>query len=160
MTPLELKPEAEWHAILDRLFAETTMAACLSNGKGEVLFCRGERFPLCAAIKGTPTAATYICGQTNTAMLAVVKRTLRPAIDLCEAGLLRMVIPIVRDGALVGQVFACGLAAEGEELDPFMVAKQLGVGEERVTELASATRAISEAELTPVADRFFRELNP
>jgi ligand-binding sensor protein len=160
MTPLDLKTKEEWEQILARFSGQIEMTACLTDDTGTRPLCHGDRYPLCASIKDNQQAVTFICSQTNTAMLAVVKRTLAPEIDLCEAGLIRVVVPVVREGELVGQVFACGLAPTDEEFDPFLVARQLGVPEERVVELARSTPARSEEELRPLVDHLFNELNP
>jgi ligand-binding sensor protein len=160
MTPFDLKTEDQWDEILSRFARQIGMTACLTDETGSVPRCQGDRFPLCAAVRESQAATTFICSQTNTAMLAVVTKTLEPEIDLCEAGLIRLVVPLVRDGRLVGQVFACGLAPRDEELDPFLVARQLGISEERVLELAQSTPLASEEELRPAVDQLFRELNP
>lgn len=160
MTPYELKTPKEWDAILAGFCDQVGMTACLSDAAGGQPLCHGERFPLCAAVRNNPEATTFICSQTNTAMLAVVSKTLQPEIDLCEAGLIRLVVPIVRDGKLVGQVFACGLAPGDEELDAFPIARQLGIPEEQVLELAKSTPLGSEEELRPLVDRLFQQLNP
>jgi ligand-binding sensor protein len=160
MTPYELKTPTEWDAILTGFYDQVGMTACLSDAAGSQPLCHGERFPLCAAVRNNPEATTFICSQTNTAMLAVVSKTLQPEIDLCEAGLIRLVVPIVRDGELVGQVFACGLAPRDEELDAFPIARQLGIPEEQVLELAKSTPLGSEEELRALVDRLFRQLNP
>lgn len=160
MTPLDLKSKEEWEKILDRLAQDSNMTACLMDDKGAMLFCRTERYKLCAAIRGDSEATTFICSRTNAAMLAVVEKTLRPLVDFCEAGLLRMVIPVLYQGAMVGQLTACGLSSEEDELDSFLVARQLGVPEEKVLELAKSTPAGSQEDLQELAERLFEELNP
>jgi ligand-binding sensor protein len=160
MTPYDLKTEEAWNEVLRRFAGQIEMTACLTDDAGKNLLCHGDRFPLCAAVRDKKEALTFICSQTNTAMLAVVKKTLAPEIDRCEAGLIRLVVPLVRDARLVGQVVACGLAARDEELDPFLIARQLGIPEERVSELARSTPFSSDEELQPLVDRLFHELNP
>ena len=94
-------------------------------------------------------------------MLEEAKRTQKPLIDECEAGLVRMVVPICREGVLIGQVTACGLAAEEEEeIDPFLIAKQVGLSEGEVEDLATLTPAVSKAGVERIADRLHAELNP
>jgi ligand-binding sensor protein len=158
MTPLDLKSEDEWKEILDRFSTEVNMTACLTDDVGKQLFCSGDRFPLCASVRDDKDALTFICAQTNTAMLAVVKKRLQPEVDCCEAGLLRLVVPIVQNNELIGQVTACGLATEDDETDTFLVAKQLGIPEAEVAELAKSTPAGSEEKLKQSGARLFEEL--
>ena len=159
MTPLDLRSKEEWEKILDNLAGEVNMTACLTDEKGGVLFCRRDRFPLCAAVRDNQDALTYICSQSNTIMLATVEKTLKPAVDYCEAGLLRLVVPVIADGKLVGQITSCGLQPKGEEPETFLVAKQLGISEEEVGKLAESTPVGEEEQLRRVADRLFDQLN-
>lgn len=159
MTLMDLKRKEEWESILDRFSRDANMTACLIDDTGNPLLCRFDRYPLCKSIRDNQEAATFICSQINIAMLAVVKKTRRPEVDVCDAGLLRIVVPIFRDGELVGQIAACGLASKDEELGSFVVAKQLGVSEKQVTELAQSTPFASEEELQRLTASLFEELN-
>jgi ligand-binding sensor protein len=158
MKPTDLKTDAEWDALLREFSSDCGMAVLLTDDKGEVVRESGERFPLCTAIRNNDGAATFICSQTNTAMLQTVRAELQPVIDICEAGLYRVVVPIVRDGSLVGQVAACGLAPEDEEFDPFLVARVLEIDEDEVVELFGDTRPGSEEEIMAAARALFDEL--
>lgn len=160
MTPFDLKSKDEWKEILNRFSTEVNMTACLTDESGSQLFCSGDRYPLCSSVREDKDALTFICAQTNTAMLAVVKKRLQPEVDLCEAGLLRLVVPIISNNELIGQVTACGLAAEDDELDTFLVSKQLGITEAKVADMAKSTPVASEEELKQIAARLFDELHP
>ena len=160
MTPLDIKTEQEWQEILSRFSADVGMTACLTDDAGGQLFCSGDRYPLCASVREDKEALTFICAQTNTAMLAVVKKRLKPEVDLCEAGLLRLVVPLVRDETLIGQITACGLAPDDDEPDSFLVSKQLGISEEEVAKLAESTPEGSEKDLEHIGARLFDELHP
>lgn len=160
MTLLDIKDKQEWAEILERFAQETKMTACLTDDRGGDPQCYFDRYPLCTAIRKDQDATTFICSQTNTAMLAVARKTLKPEIDICEAGLIRLVVPILAEGKLVGQVFACGLASDEEGLNSFLIAKQLNITEEQVLELARSTPVGSEEKLKPLANRLFKELNP
>jgi ligand-binding sensor protein len=159
MTPLDLKTKEEWEAILDRCAKEANMTACLMDRDGKLLFCRMDRFPLCKAIRENQGALTSICMKTNTTMLSAVSKTLRPEIDICEAGLLRLVVPILNGRELVGQIAACGLASKEEEIEEFLVSKELGVTEEQVAEMAQASPFGAREELEKLGSRLFEEIH-
>ncbi len=151
----------EWIELLDRIALETKMSVTLTDDKGNhILHAHGERCPLCLKIREQKDALTYICSQCNTAMLAEARQALRPVIDYCDAGLSRMVVPVVRDGILIGQVTACGGSPEEEEIDLFLIAKQVGISEEEVESLAVSTPVVYEDKIEAVANRTFAELNP
>ena len=158
MTVLDLKSDDEWDAFLRQVAQDFGMAVLLTDEKGAVLRSHGERFPLCAAVRGHDEAMTFICSQSNTVMLQVARKTMRPVVDLCEAGLFRVVLPIIRDGALIGQIATCGLAPEDEEFEPFLVAQMLGINEEEVTDLFEHTPTVSEEKIEALAADYHRRL--
>ena len=161
--PMDLETEERWKEIIGRFAGKVAMTSCLTDDAGaHPNFCYPDRYPLCAAIRENPDAATFICGRVNVAMLAVVTKTLRPGIEICDAGMLRLAVPIVRDGVLVGQVVACGLASDDEdvEIDTFGVSLQLDLPEEDVMKLTRSTPVGSEAELELHAQQLFELLNP
>ena len=157
---MRMKNEMELQKIMENFSREVQMTTCMTDGTGADPKCCFDRYPLCAAVKSNRTAATFICSQTNTAMLAVVRKTRKPEIDFCEAGMIRIVVPVLEDGELKGQVFACGLAAKDEELNSFLLAKQLDLPEQEILELAESTPFGSIEKLREPVDRLFRILNP
>ena len=159
MTPLDLKTKEEWEKIVKRFSQDVNMTACLTDKAGVPFFCRLDRYPLCMAVRDNQEATTFICGQANIAMLAVVEKSLRPEVDYCDAGLLRIVIPIVHEGTLIGMVVACGLASDDEEVNLFLIAKQLGISENQANELSLPTPIGSEKELLRLGGELFEKIN-
>jgi ligand-binding sensor protein len=159
MTPLDVNSKEEWEKILDGFARDTNMTACLADKDGGVLFCRMARYPLCAAVRENPDATTAICSQTNMAMLAEVRQTKKPEVDMCDVGLFRIVVPVLHDGEMIGQVTACGVASEDEEVDTFRVSKELDISEEKAEDLLRSTPFGSEEELENLAARLFDQLS-
>ena len=160
MTPMDLRSKEEWEGLLTRVAEEVRMTACLTDAKGGIIMGVGDRYPLCGAIRANQEAISFICSQTNMAMLSVIQETRQPEVDLCEVGLLRMVVPIFRDNELVGQVTACGLVEDPEDLDTFLASKELNIAEEQVEDLAKTTPSGSKDELLKVGKALFKELHP
>jgi ligand-binding sensor protein len=161
MDVLDLKSKEDWQAVLHEIADKTKMTVTLTDDKGNhILHTQGTRCPLCSKIREKKEALTFICSQCNTAMLEEAKQILEPVVDFCDAGLTRMVVPIVRDGVLIGQLTACGGAAKDEEIDLFLVAQQVGITEEEVQSLADTTPAVSTEEVKKVANMSFADLNP
>jgi ligand-binding sensor protein len=159
MTLLDMRSKEEWESILDEYSKEVNMTACLGDDTAAMLFCKTDRYPLCAAIRNKPEATSFICAQTNLAMMNEIVETNKPAFDMCEIGLLRTAVPVLKDGKMVGQVVACGIAPKDEEIDTFYVAKQLDCSEEEAEELAKSTPFGSEEELKQSAEKLFQRLN-
>jgi ligand-binding sensor protein len=160
MNVLELKPREEWETILQEIAKKTRMTVTLTDENGShILHTQGTRCPLCSRIREKKEALTFICSQCNSAMLEEAKQLLEPVIDFCDAGMTRMVVPIVRHGELIGQLTACGGAAQAEEIDLYLVARQVGISEEEAETLAASTPAVSTDEVKKVANQSFSDLN-
>lgn len=160
MNVYDIKSESEWNAVLDALYEEVGMAASLTDPVGKMLQISGDRYPLCEAIRADEQSLTFVCSQTNTVMLAEVKQTLKPMVDECEVGLLRMVVPLVHEGELVGQITACGRVGDPEDADVFLLSKQLKVEEQEAQRLLEQTPVLSVDEAREAAERLFAELHP
>jgi ligand-binding sensor protein len=155
MTPWDVMSKDEWNDVLDQFAQNTKMPACLGEPKESLMHCRSERTPLCLAIRSNQETLSSICYQASTTMNAIIAKTLKPEIDYCQAGLMRVVVPIVRDNSVIGQVFACGLATEEEEIEVLLLAKQLGISQDEVWEMVkSIPVGIEEVVENQAADLF------
>ena len=159
MTPLELKTEQEWTKILQNFSDQVGMPASLRDEVGNVLIWIGESYPLCKKIREDHDTLIFICSQTNAAMLNEVRKKLTPLIDFCDVGLIRIVVPIVREGELIGYVTSCGQGSEDEDIETFVVSMQLGITEEEAERLASFTPLSREKYFTKASEDLFEELN-
>ena len=90
-----IRSEAQWEELLEEVANQTLMTAMLTDREGAILKIRGNRNPLCSRIRQSRDSQSAICGQTNTAMLEEARTTLSPVVEECEAGLLRIAVPIV-----------------------------------------------------------------
>ena len=70
-----------------------------------------------------------------------------------------MVVPVIAEGEMIGMVTACGATFEGEEIEEFLIAKQIGVSEGEVVQLAESTPTCKEEEIGEVASSLFKEIN-
>ncbi len=160
MKLFERMSKEEWNEILQRVAEDTRMTVGLTDENGNlVLQTQGERCALCTKIRERKESLTFICSQCNTAMLEEAKQALKPVLDSCDAGLTRMVVPILNEGVLIGQLTACGGAPEKEEIDLFLIARQVGTTEDEVAVLATRIPVVSTDEIETIANRTFAEVN-
>lgn len=102
---------------------------------------------LCPVIKGNPSKASNICGLSHQAMSAMAKKDNKPVVGECEAGLLKICIPVVIDGEFVGIVGGCGLLSKGCEVDTDMVSMVTGLNPELVNRFAENIHHLSDEEI-------------
>ena len=113
---------------------------------------------LCPAIKATDKGQSFICAVAHMNVAAQAMQTRQPVIEECDAGLVKIVIPIFLDDAFLGAVGACGLLLDGGEIDTFLIDKIAGIDEETAQALAADTGAISTARAEALAEDVTRRI--
>lgn len=100
---------------------------------------------LCPEIKATDKGQSFICAPAHMNIAAAALRAKKPAIEECDAGLIKMVVPIFVKEEFVGAVGACGFLLDDGEVDSFLVYKMTDIDEEKVENLSKAIPAITTA---------------
>ena len=77
----------------------------------------------------------------NIATLAM--RSRQAVMEECDAGMLKLVIPIFADGEYVGAFGACGFLLDDGEVDSFLVYKMTDINEDKVEKLAEGIPVIT-----------------
>ena len=111
---------------------------------------------LCKEIQSIPKAQTFICAVAHNNMAAMARNTKEPVIEECDAGMIKVVVPIFVGEEFVGAAGACGKLVEGGEVDAFMVNRSSDIPEDRVEELAKTVPATTRKEMEALA-RFVSE---
>ena len=91
---------------------------------------------LCPEIKATDKGQSFICAPAHMNIAALALRSKQPVIEECDAGMLKLVVPIFLDDKFVGAFGACGFLLDDGEVDSFLVNKMTDISEETVEELA------------------------
>ncbi|MEJ2658394.1 MAG: PocR ligand-binding domain-containing protein, partial [Desulfobacterales bacterium] len=98
---------------------------------------------LCPAIKATDKGQSYICAVAHMNLATQAKQTQKSLIEECDAGLVKIIVPVFVKNEFLGAVGACGMLLDGGEVDPFLVHMTTGIDEEEIEKLASDIREIS-----------------
>jgi len=107
---------------------------------------------LCPVIKANPEALAAICAPGNQNFMARAKRTGKAVIDECDAGLVKIAVPIFVEDEFIGTAGGCGLLPEGGEVETFMIEKSTGMSEERIADLSASVGTMSDAKAIEMAD--------
>lgn len=113
---------------------------------------------LCPAIKATDKGQSFICAVAHMNIAAQAMQTRRPAIEECDAGLIKIVVPIFSDDTFLGAVGACGLLLDEGEVDTFLIDKITGIDEDAAQKLAADVGTISTAEAESLAEDVTRRI--
>jgi ligand-binding sensor protein len=91
---------------------------------------------LCPLIKADEKGQNYICAVAHQNIAAEAKRTRKPVIAECDAGLMKLVVPIFLNGEFLGVAGGCGYILGNGEVDTFIVNKTIGIAEEKLMNLS------------------------
>ena len=91
---------------------------------------------ICPVIKSSEKGGPFICAVAHMNMAAQAQKTRKPVVEECDAGILKIVVPIFLKDEFVGTAGGCGRLPAGGEVDTFMVNKTIGIDEEELEGLA------------------------
>ena len=98
---------------------------------------------LCPEIKATDKGQSFICAPAHMNIATLAMRSKQPVIEECDAGMLKLVVPIFSDDEFVGAVGACGYLLDDGEVDSFLVNKMTDISEDKVERLSAGIDSIS-----------------
>lgn len=107
---------------------------------------------LCPEIKATDKGQSFICAPAHMNIAMQAMRTRQTAIEECDAGLIKLVVPIFDRGEFAGAVGACGFLLEDGEVDSFLVNKMTDIEEEKVETLSRGIPSISNKKAQALAE--------
>ncbi|MCP4372455.1 MAG: hypothetical protein GY797_30775 [Deltaproteobacteria bacterium] len=98
---------------------------------------------LCPVIKTDEKGQNYICAVAHQNIAAEAKRTSKPVIAECDAGLMKLVVPIFQNGKFLGVAGGCGYLLENGKVDTFVVNKTIEIAEEKLMNLSDDIPAMT-----------------
>ncbi|MCP4752675.1 MAG: hypothetical protein GY866_17450 [Proteobacteria bacterium] len=114
---------------------------------------------LCPIVKANGKGQSFICSlaHQNIATQAMLSR--EPVIEECDAGLVKLAVPIFFGEEFVGVAGGCGLLLENGEVDTFLIHKTTGIAEEEIEDLSDDIETISSDTLQTLSVFIAEQLN-
>ena len=119
---------------------------------------------LCPQIKANKDSLAAICAPGNQNFMAQAKNTHKAVIGECDAGLIKIAVPIFCNGDFLGTAGGCGLLPEGGELETFIIEKTAGLSEVEIAGLCEGMGSMTEDQANEMAlyierriDEFMKE---
>jgi len=98
---------------------------------------------ICPEIKATDKGQSFICAVAHMNLAVMARNSGQAVVEECDAGIVKIVVPVFVADIFVGAVGACGKCLEDGEVDAFLVNKVTGIDEEKVESLARDIECIS-----------------
>jgi ligand-binding sensor protein len=145
MKLVDLCPKETWAELERDIHARSGLNPSVYNPEG-IRINANPQFPnrLCPEIKAIPKGQSFICATAHMNIANEARQLRRAVIEECDAGMLKLVVPIFYKDTYLGAVGGCGQLLEEGEVDAFLVNKITGLEEAEVERLAEGIPSISE----------------
>ena len=163
MELIDVAPLETWRELEQEINNRSGLNASVFNADGIRItnFVKWAN-PLCPVIKGNEKGQDYICAVAHQNIAAQAAKTRQPVIETCDAGMIKLVVPIFVNGDFLGVAGGCGGMEKKEDIDPFLINKTIGLSEEKIVNLAREipfiTREEAESRVVYIAHEIDRLL--
>ena len=152
MKPTDLQSVEAWAQLERELPDSTGLTVVVFDAENarvtETMTSANE---LCPLVKGRPESVSQICAMAQQSLLAATRHTGEPVVDECDAGMVKLVVPMFSGDHLVGSISGWGRRLADGELEHGYVADSTGESSERVRTLARTVGDISREQAERVA---------
>ena len=133
----DIAPLETWIGLEQKINARSGLNASVFDVEGvRITDFKKWANRLCPVIKADQKGQDYICAVAHQNIAAQAQRTCQPVIAECDAGLMKLVVPIFLDGEFLGVAGGCGYILGNGEVDTFMVNKTIGIAEDELMDLS------------------------
>jgi ligand-binding sensor protein len=142
----DLAPEEAWVELEEEINKRSGLDANVFNVEGyRISECKNWANKLCPAIKATDKGQSFICAPAHMNIAAQAMRTKKTVIEECDAGMVKMVVPVFVADEFIGAIGACGFLLDDGEIDSFLINKMTDIDEEEIERLSLGIPAITTA---------------
>ncbi|MGD9302532.1 MAG: PocR ligand-binding domain-containing protein [Desulfobacterales bacterium] len=113
---------------------------------------------LCPVVKANEKGQSYICAVAHQNAANLAEKTRDAAIIECDAGLVKVVVPIFVNDKFLGVAGGCGLLLKDSEVDTFLVNKTTDIDAGEIENLSNDIATISMEKLKSVIKYIEKEL--
>ncbi|MGD9972804.1 MAG: PocR ligand-binding domain-containing protein [Desulfatirhabdiaceae bacterium] len=144
MTLTDICTLEEWKAFETRIHEQFGIDVNVFNTDGiRITDHKAWVNRLCPAIKANPKGQAFICAVAHMNIASEARQTRNPVIEECDAGLIKLVVPIFVKDEFIGAIGACGLLLEDGEVDAFLIEKITDMPESEIEDLSTGIEPIS-----------------
>jgi ligand-binding sensor protein len=148
MELIDLLPLEKWIELEKNIFERSGLASNVFNIDGiRITDYKKWVNLLCPAIKADDRGQSFICAVAHMNYAGMAKQAGKPVSGECDAGLIKLVVPIYVNGEFLGAVGACGLLPEDGEIDSFMINRTIEMSEDEIEGLSKDIKKINAKKL-------------
>jgi len=144
----DLQPIEKWIELENQIHARYGLDASVFDPDG-IRITGNKKWAnqLCPVIKANPKGQTFICSAAHQNIAAQAEKTKKPVIEECDAGMVKIVVPVYLKDQFIGAIGGCGLLlGEDGEIETFLLEKTIGMKESELESLSGSIGTISTIE--------------
>jgi len=146
MNLIDIAPAERWVELEQEINRRSGLDANVFNVDGyRISDCKNWANPLCPEIKATDKGQSFICAPAHMNIAVMAMKSRKTVIEECDAGLVKMVVPIFIAEEFVGAIGACGFLLDDGEVDSFLVNKMTEIDERKIEQLSAEIPSITTA---------------
>lgn len=140
----DICPLEKWAELEQEIYERSGLNPAVYDIHG-IRINANPRWPnrLCPEIKAVPKGQSFICATAHMNLAAMAKESREPVIEECDAGMVKLVVPIFYDGEFLGAAGGCGLMLDQGEVDTFLVNKITDMAEDKIESLSQNIPSIT-----------------
>ena len=149
----DIQPMGKWIELEKKIIEKCQIQSVTFNIEGARItdFVKWSN-RICPVIKGSEKGGPFICAVAHMNMTAQAKKIRKPVIEECDAGILKIVVPIFVKDEFVGTAGGCGRLPAGGEVDAFMINKTIGIDKKEIEGLVDDMGSMTTEEAQECAD--------
>ena len=157
----DLQPMEKWIELENEIHTRTGLDASVFDADGlRITGNKNWANELCPVIKANPKGQTFICSAAHQNIAAQAEKTKKPVIEECDAGMLKIVVPVFLKDQFIGAVGGCGLLLDEDgEIETFLLGKTLDMEEGDLEKLAESVGALTEQQAEDVCTFISNQLD-
>jgi ligand-binding sensor protein len=154
MSLLRILPVEAWVEIERALHEQFGMNTGVYNASGaRITTFANWANRLCPVVKAHPEGVKFICAVANQAVTEKAVKAGAPVVEECDAGLVKICLPLFEGDRFLGTLGGCGLRPNEEPLDLYYLQKIMGVPMAELEDLAGSVPVTSEARTREFIER-------
>ncbi|NQT69002.1 MAG: PocR ligand-binding domain-containing protein [Desulfobacteraceae bacterium] len=106
---------------------------------------------LCPIIQADGKSQSFICAVANLNLGMQARQTKKPVIAECDAGLLKLVVPVFVDDEFLGMLSGCGILLDDSSVETYLITKFTGIDEEEIASLSNDINKMERVEVELLA---------
>jgi len=160
MNLIDILPVEKWIELEKKINKRSGLNASVFDADGiRITDFKKWANRLCPVVKANEKGQSYICAVAHQNAANQAKKSKEPVIIECDAGLVKVVVPIFVDDVFLGVAGGCGLLQWGSEVDSFLITKTTGIDVGEIENLSEEIAVISFAKIESVIKYIEQELD-